>query len=208
MAPRAYNTESRKQLQAELKARIARAAAELHAEKGALATSYADIAQRAGVSVPTVYNHFPSQDELMAACTGHAASLAPALPVEEILAAGNLDASARALVDAMDAIHLYFEPWLAWGEERLIPALSDMQAAGRKQLTGLITQMLALHAGDGDHRELAAVWESLLSFAFWHRLVRDHRLSRQAARSSIHQLLLAAAGSAPAASTLRPAPRK
>src|SRR5687767_2873240 len=103
MPPRAYNNESRTQQQAELKARIAAAAAELHATQGALATSYAQIAQQAGVSLPTVYKHFPTMDELLEACTGHAAALAPPFPIDAILAAPELPAAARLLVDACDA---------------------------------------------------------------------------------------------------------
>ena len=55
MPPRPYDNASRQLQQAELKSRIAAAAAELHASQGALATSYAQIAERAGVSLPTVY---------------------------------------------------------------------------------------------------------------------------------------------------------
>ncbi|MEJ6023542.1 TetR/AcrR family transcriptional regulator [Ramlibacter sp. PS4R-6] len=204
MAPRAYNSETRKQQQAALKARIAEAAVQLHAEKGVLGTSYADVAQRAGVSLPTVYNHFPTQDDLIGACTGHAASLAPELPVGDMLAAPTLAAAAEMLADAMDRMHLYFEPWMAWGERRVIPTLQQILDGERRQLTGLIAQLLAAHLGAGDHREAAATWETLLSFDFWHRLVREHKLARTAARRQVVQLLLAAAGPLPAAS---PSPR-
>jgi AcrR family transcriptional regulator len=209
MAPRAYNTETRKQQQAELKAGIAAAAVGLHAEKGALATSYADIAERAGVSLPTVYKHFPTQDELIGACTAHAASKAPELPVGEILGAPTLADAAAVLVEAMERIHLYFEPWMAWGERRVIPALQAFLDGERRQLTGLVAQLLKSHLGDGDHREVSATWESLLSFDFWHRLVREHKLARNPVRRQVVHLLLAAAGPAPAASQPpRPTKRK
>jgi AcrR family transcriptional regulator len=48
--------------------RIVDAARELHAEQGIAATSWDDIAARAGVGVGTVYRHFPSLDELIPAC--------------------------------------------------------------------------------------------------------------------------------------------
>ena len=208
MAPRAYNSETRKLQQSELRSRIAAAAAELHAEKGVLGTSYADIAQRAGVSLPTVYNHFPTQGELVAACTGHVDSGAPELPVGDILSAPTLADCALRLVEAMERTHLHYEPWMSWGERRLVPALRERLDGIRKQQAGLIAQLLALHAGDGDHREAAAVWESLLSFDFWHRLAREHKLPRAAVRQTLHHLLLAAAGPRPAATPARPAPRK
>ncbi len=51
-----------------LRERILEATIELHTEKGILGTSWRDIAGRADVAVATVYNHFPSLDELVPAC--------------------------------------------------------------------------------------------------------------------------------------------
>jgi AcrR family transcriptional regulator len=48
--------------------RIVDATLELHSEQGIAATSWDDIAARAGVGVGTVYRHFPSLDELIPAC--------------------------------------------------------------------------------------------------------------------------------------------
>ena len=48
--------------------RIIDATRELHGELGIAATSWDDIAARAGVGVGTVYRHFPSLDELIPAC--------------------------------------------------------------------------------------------------------------------------------------------
>jgi AcrR family transcriptional regulator len=48
--------------------RIVDATRELHSEQGIGATSWDDIAARAGVGVGTVYRHFPSLDELIPAC--------------------------------------------------------------------------------------------------------------------------------------------
>jgi AcrR family transcriptional regulator len=48
--------------------RIVDATRELHGEIGIDATSWDDIAARAGVGVGTVYRHFPSLDELIPAC--------------------------------------------------------------------------------------------------------------------------------------------
>lgn len=48
--------------------RIIDATRELHGAQGIAATSWDDIARRAGVGVGTVYRHFPSLDELIPAC--------------------------------------------------------------------------------------------------------------------------------------------
>lgn len=198
MAPRAYNNETRQQQQELLKARIAAAAAQLHAQKGALATSYAEIAEQAGVSVPTVYKHYPDLNQLIHGCTSHVASLAPLMPAEEVLSAPDLAAAARLLVEAMDRLHAYYEPWRVWREEERIPSLTQMAAVRRGQLTQLCAAVLARHEVAGDRRELAAVWESLLHFELWHRLVRVHKLTRAAARRALIHGLLAACGPRPA----------
>ncbi|HWM08394.1 MAG TPA: helix-turn-helix domain-containing protein, partial [Solirubrobacteraceae bacterium] len=53
---------------AQTRQRIVDATLELHGEQGIAATSWDDIAARAGVGVGTVYRHFPSLDELIPAC--------------------------------------------------------------------------------------------------------------------------------------------
>ena len=193
MTTRSYDSESRRRQQAERKARIAAATAALHARKGANGTSYADIAAEAGVSLPTVYAHFPTQRELLEGCTGHVAASAPELPVDGILAAPDLSAAAGLLADAVAERHLHFEPWLAWREDRVIPLLAEMSAASREELSALIARVLKRHLGPGEHRETVAGWESVLSFDFWYRLTRGHRLSRPAVRRVILQSLYAIA---------------
>lgn len=51
--------------------RIIEVTASLHEEVGPARTTVADIARRAGVSRLTVYNHFPGEMELFAACGDH-----------------------------------------------------------------------------------------------------------------------------------------
>jgi AcrR family transcriptional regulator len=48
--------------------RIVEATAALHAEQGVAATSYVQIAERAGVGPATVYRHFPTLGSLVEAC--------------------------------------------------------------------------------------------------------------------------------------------
>jgi AcrR family transcriptional regulator len=60
--------EKRRATVEDTRRRIMEATLALHSEKGMFDTSYKDIAERADVSVATVYKHFPSLDELMSAC--------------------------------------------------------------------------------------------------------------------------------------------
>lgn len=198
MKTRTYNIESRHRQQALLKDGIAAATAELHAAKGVFATSYADIAKRAGVSPPTVYKHFSTQHELLQGCTLHVIAKAPEMPVEKIMAAPDLPAAAELLVAAMEQQHLHFEPWLAWREDRVIPFLAEMAVGIRQSHASLVAKLLAHHLGPGERREMVAGWESVLSFDFWHRLVRGHQLPRHAARRVLVQCLLAVVGPTPA----------
>jgi AcrR family transcriptional regulator len=194
LAPRAYNTENRQLQQAALKERIAAAAAALHKTQGALATSYAQIAEQAGVSLPTVYKHFPSLDDLIQACTSHVAAQAPDFPAEAILSAPDLEAAAGALVEAVDAMHAHFQPWLVWREQQRIPALAQLEARRRAQMLQLCEAVLTRHLGAGEYRAAAAWWEALLAFELRERVLGDHRQSRSAYRRTVLSLLLAVSG--------------
>jgi AcrR family transcriptional regulator len=68
MSPRKYDMTRRASAVARTRRRIIDATLELHGEQGIAATSWDDIAARAGVGVGTVYRHFPSLDELVPAC--------------------------------------------------------------------------------------------------------------------------------------------
>jgi AcrR family transcriptional regulator len=68
MSPRKYDMSKRAAAVARTRRRIIDASRELHGEQGIAATSWDDIAARAGVGVGTVYRHFPSLDELVPAC--------------------------------------------------------------------------------------------------------------------------------------------
>ena len=68
MTPRRYDMSNRSKARDESRQRILDATIQLHTERGILGTSWRDIAERADVAVTTVYNHFPSLDELVPAC--------------------------------------------------------------------------------------------------------------------------------------------
>lgn len=81
MAPRpetrSYNKVARARKEEATRKRIAEAAVALHGTLGPARTSIADVAREAGVSRTTVYNHFPTDVELFAACSSHWASRNP-----------------------------------------------------------------------------------------------------------------------------------
>jgi AcrR family transcriptional regulator len=173
--------QHRAALEAETRERIVRATVALHAEHGALATSYAMIAKRAKVAPQTVYNHFPDEDALFGACTGHVLRQAPPLDAEAFRRGRSAAARVRLLAQAVFAHHAFMAPWTrtGWHEARLIPALGDILARGDAALRELIAAAVV-----PDREPTAAFVDAafvLLDVPAWRELTRD-RSSADAAR--------------------------
>ena len=80
MADRKYLMRKRAEGQDATRERIVEATAALHSEQGVAATSYLQIAERAGVGAATVYRHFPTLGSLvMARCRRRRPPSLPAL---------------------------------------------------------------------------------------------------------------------------------
>ena len=68
---RRYQLRKRADAMEETRRRITEAAVELHGSVGPARTTISAIAERAGVQRQTVYRHFPTEDDLFAACSQH-----------------------------------------------------------------------------------------------------------------------------------------
>lgn len=191
MAPRRYNRQRRNEALAETRRRIVEAVAALHAERGPLNTTYAMIAKRADVAVPTVYNHFPKSTELFAACVGHVSAQAPRLGPE--IFAGLADAPARldALVRALFARHRFLAPWLrrSQHEAHLLPGLAVQHRKMRVRHLELIGEALASRFGARPPLGLVGLVEIMTRFSAWDTLTKDHGLSEEAAISAVQATL-------------------
>jgi AcrR family transcriptional regulator len=66
---RKYELKKRAERLADTRRRITEATVELHRTVGPAATHINEVARRAGVQRMTVYNHFPSDTELLTACS-------------------------------------------------------------------------------------------------------------------------------------------
>jgi len=68
---RPYRKRKRAESEEETRRRITEAAVELHGTVGPANTTVTEVAERAGVSRMTVYNHFPTDADLFVACSTH-----------------------------------------------------------------------------------------------------------------------------------------
>jgi AcrR family transcriptional regulator len=68
---RQYRKTKRARQEQETRRRITEAAVELHRAVGPARTAITDIAKHAGVSRMTVYSHFPTEVDLLMACSTH-----------------------------------------------------------------------------------------------------------------------------------------
>ena len=68
---RKYELKKRAEDMAETHRRITEAAIELHGTVGPSRTTLSAVAERAGVERRTLYRHFPTEDDLFAACSAH-----------------------------------------------------------------------------------------------------------------------------------------
>ena len=150
--------------------RIVAAAAGLHAEKGALATGWDEIAVAAGVSRATVYHHFPSLDVLIPACAQLAFDLIE-VPTPEAAARrfSGLPSPEERLADfVVESCRCYAAGagWLraAWRERSLVPGMEVAVSRLQRGLAVLLDAALdGLEVGVESRRVLV----TLLDFPFW-----------------------------------------
>lgn len=74
---RRYRKRKRARQEEETRRRITEAVVELHRTVGPARTKVTEVAERAGVSRMTVYNHFPTEADLIGACSAHWAAQNP-----------------------------------------------------------------------------------------------------------------------------------
>jgi AcrR family transcriptional regulator len=74
---RRYELKKRAEALEETRRRITEATVELHRTVGPASTTVSEVARKAGVQRLTVYNHFPDEATLFAACSAHWRALHP-----------------------------------------------------------------------------------------------------------------------------------
>ena len=175
---------------AQTRGRIVDATRELHTRQGIAATSWEDIAARAGVGVGTVYRHFPTLDELVPAC-GEVSMQVVALP-DPATAPALFDGLAtprqriERLVGEVFAIYERGAP-----ELRVIRNEPDIHPAvthGKEQVEASLN---ALVDAAGIPPADRAVVRAMLDLGTWQAL-RDQGLAADAASRAVSRMLAAA----------------
>ncbi len=165
---------------------------ELHSEQGILATSWEDIARRAGVSLATVYRHFPSLNELVPACGAlteeYLRSPIPELATTLFTDAKTLPERVQRLVRELTA---YYERAavdfvIARREAHLLEPLREWIEEQNRTREVLVRE--TLRPADPDEHTVAVV-HALTGFAVWDALI-ETGISRDTAPEVIHKLVL------------------
>lgn len=173
MSPRRYRMAARAEAVGQTRRQIVSAAMAVHAERGVLATSWQDIAERAGVSIATVYRHFPTLAELIPACSRSVFDVIQPPSVDEARATFASLASAGERFDRLvrESCHCYAagEGWLhaAQRERDFVPELHAALEIIEGSLLVLVSAAAGRRLSKADHTALFV----LCNFPFWKALV-------------------------------------
>lgn len=192
---RNYKLKARAERQRETRRRIVEATVALHREVGPSRTTVAEIARRAGVQRLTVYNHFPGNQELFAACQAHFLSEHRPPDLSSALALPDPRARTRSVLHSLYASYREREPMMekVLRDRTLVPALDGllegtMDAEQQRLGDALASGFAVRGARRARLRALVAV---ALDFWTWQRLAR-HGLDDPSAAELMIEVIAAA----------------
>lgn len=197
--PRRYRSLKRAEAVEETRRKILLATMELHGEQGILATSWEDIARRAGVALATVYRHFPTLDQLVPACGALAEGfIRPPRPeLAETLFTGADDLAARIGRVVAELCAFYERGGVALATARREGHLVEALGAWARELDR--TRELLVHAAlatAAPDERTARVAAALTAFPVWQALTEGGVPSAEAPRV-INDLVLCCLRKAP-----------
>ena len=186
-AKRKYEMKRRAERLAETRRRITEATIELHRTVGPAATQINEVARRAGVQRMTVYNHFPDEASLFAACSAHWRALHPAPDPAAWRAAEDPGARLRLGLHELYAWYRETEPMTAnvLRDAQILPALRPIIEGGLLRYLDQARQVLTEPFGvRGRRRErVDAAARAAVDFHMWRALapLGDHDAAELAA---------------------------
>ncbi len=192
---RAYTKRRRAEAELETRQRITEAAVELHGSVGPARTTISAVADRAGVQRATVYRHFPDEESLFAACSGHWAAANPLPDPAAWREIGEPHARLeRALAD-LYAFYRRNEAMLAnvTRDRSVVAAMAKPAAAMRAYFEITVETIVAgrPERGHARRRVKAAVGHAT-SFPTWQSLVRQQGLGDSEAAAMMAKMVDAA----------------
>ena len=193
---RTYELKRRAERQEETRRRIVEAAVDLHATQGPALTTVKAIAERAGVTRPTVYAHFPDERSLLEACSGHVRATVP--PPDPAPWQAIADPGQRLEVALQDLYAYYgrLEPLLEniHRDATVMPVVAEMNAYRVRYLDEIRDLLLQPWNARGRAKiRLRRVIGHALEFRTWQSLVRRHGCTPDEAAQLMLALACAAA---------------
>ena len=178
---RRYQLRKRADAMQDTRRRITEAAVELHGSIGPARTTITAVAERAGVQRQTLYRHFPTEDDLFAACSGHFAKTHPRPDAEAWRAIAD---PAQRLKTALDELYAYYEGVEAMytnllRDETLVSPVAARLPQFRAYLDGAARVLAAGWGARGKRRAmLTAAARHAVDFHTWRSLARDGGVRR------------------------------
>ena len=194
---RPYRLRKRADSMEATRRRITEAAVDLHGSVGPARTTISAIAERAGVQRQTVYRHFPTEDDLFAACSQmhYEADRWPDPDRWRAIA----DPAER-LAAALDELYAYYERndsiWTnVLRDETLVESVATTMKGFWAWLDDAADALAAgWGARGGRARVLRAAARHAVDFRTWRSLSRDGGISRDAAVDLAAAMVTRAAG--------------
>jgi AcrR family transcriptional regulator len=183
---RPYRKKVRARQEAETRRRITEAVMELHRTVGPAHTTVTEVAERAGVSRMTVYNHFPTDADLIEACSTHWSSLNPLPEPGRWRDVSDPD---RRLATALPELYRWYRDTedmmgKVLRDAPLVSALGELMEERWWALVDTMVDTLAAGRGlRGRRRErVRAALRVALDFSTWRTLTRSGLSDEAAAR--------------------------
>lgn len=178
---RRYELRKRAEAMSATRRRITEATVDLHGTVGPARTTITAVADRAGVQRHTVYRHFPTDEDLFAACSGHFAAINPLPDLEGWRAIAEPE---RRLAHALDEMYAFYERtegmWTnIYRDESLVAAIGANLARFREYLAAAAQTLVAgWPARGGQRRVVTAAARHAVDFYTWRSLAREGGLGR------------------------------
>ena len=173
---RKYELKKRAEQVDETRRKVVEATVELHRTVGPAATQITEIAKRAGVQRVTVYNHFPDEAALLAACSAHWRSLHPSPHPSAWESISDPGKRLRRGLGELYAWYRETEPMTAnvLRDAELMPALGRIIDQGFGRYLGHVRNVLAapFRARGRSAERIDAAVHAATTFQTWRALSR------------------------------------